>query len=301
MAKTCTYRTFVSAVINSLTKELRNLSRKSLSRSALFALFDGHAGKLAAEYCASHLPNRLSATCFKYSKPAKDLASIEKAMKKIFIETYKTVDDEFLKEARKHRPTLKDGTTATTLLLLNDVLYCANIGDSRAVVCRYKPQSKETLAMQITVDHSPIIFNERMRIQKAGGTVKDGRVFGVLEVSRSIGDGQFKAHGVICVPDIKKITLTPEDLFIILACDGLWKCFSSDEAVKFCINKYRSLKDESFEDTSLVSNGKSEDDRMNCIWLKIADELSADAVLRGCGDNVSVVLVVFKQNLGDHI
>lgn len=111
-------------------------------------------------------------------------------MKKIFTDTYKAVDDEFLKEAKKSRPTLKDGTTATTLLLLNDVLYCANIGDSKvcfwrlvvcfilllfiqAVVCRQKSGTDEkNLAMQITVDHSPLAFNERMRIQKAGGTVK---------------------------------------------------------------------------------------------------------------------------------
>lgn len=35
---------------------------------------------------------------------------------------------------------------------------------------------------------------------------------GILEVSRSIGDGQFKAHGVTAVPDVKKLTLTFEDM-----------------------------------------------------------------------------------------
>lgn len=33
---------------------------------------------------------------------------------------------------RCRRPTWKDGTTATTIFLLNSTVYCANIGDSRA-------------------------------------------------------------------------------------------------------------------------------------------------------------------------
>ena len=48
-----------------------------------------------------------------------------------------------------------------------------------------------------------------MRVQKTGASLKDGRVLGVLEVTRSIGDGQFKAYGVTCVPDVRKCQLNP--------------------------------------------------------------------------------------------
>ena len=41
---------------------------------------------------------------------------------------------------------------------------------------------------------------------------------GVLEVSRSIGDGQFKAHGVSCVPDVKKFSITTEDRSLLMLC-----------------------------------------------------------------------------------
>jgi len=34
---------------------------------------------------------------------------------------------------------------------------------------------------------------------------------GVLEVSRSIGDGAFKMHGVSSTPDVKKCQLTADD------------------------------------------------------------------------------------------
>lgn len=40
---------------------------------------------------------------------------------------------------------------------------------------------------------------------------RDGRVQGILEVSRSFGDRRFKRCGVISTPDIKRCTLTEND------------------------------------------------------------------------------------------
>ena len=57
-------------------------------------------------------------------------------------------------------------------------MQCANNALLRRDVIRVREQ-----------DHSPTVYEERMRIQKAGGVVVDGRVQGVIEVSRSIGDG----------------------------------------------------------------------------------------------------------------
>ncbi|VDM58671.1 unnamed protein product [Angiostrongylus costaricensis] len=162
--------------------------------------------------------------------------------------------------------------------MLNDALYVANIGDSKAIVCRKKEDAFSPI--ELTVDHNPTMYEERMRIQKAGGTVRqvmlsasmDGRVNGIIEVSRSIGDGQFKAHGVTCIPDMKKLTITPNDRFLILACDGLWKSFGNEEAIKY-VNEL------------LENSVKGMDDKE--IWQQIADELAAEAVRRKCGDNVS--------------
>lgn len=42
---------------------------------------------------------------------------------------------------------------------------------------------------------------------------REGRVLGVLEVSRSIGDGRFKRCGVSCVPDVMRCTLTDNDRY----------------------------------------------------------------------------------------
>lgn len=38
---------------------------------------------------------------------------------------------------------------------------------------------------------------------------------------------------ISALPDVKRITLTPKDEFMILACDGIWNSLSSDEVVDF--------------------------------------------------------------------
>jgi hypothetical protein len=43
---------------------------------------------------------------------------------------------------------------------------------------------------------------------KAGGFVSDGRVCGIMEVSRSIGDAALKSKGVSAVPETTRIALT---------------------------------------------------------------------------------------------
>uniref|UniRef100_A0A914Y0I6 PPM-type phosphatase domain-containing protein n=1 Tax=Panagrolaimus superbus TaxID=310955 RepID=A0A914Y0I6_9BILA len=180
-------------------------------------------------------------------------------------------------------PFLKDGSTVTVLFLLNNVLYIANVGDSRAILCRQKLEDSSYVPLILTIDHSPMLFDERMRIQKSGGFVRDGRVQGSIEVSRSIGDFAFKNLGLTCIPDIKKVTLSDNDKFVILGCDGLWKVFTSEEAATFVIEKLKSLKKEEIFEKSK--------------WDLIVDDLSAEAIRRGCGDNVSVILIGFKSAL----
>ncbi|GIZ03453.1 hypothetical protein CEXT_103431 [Caerostris extrusa] len=60
------------------------------------------------------------------------------------------------------------------------------------ILKKYNKKSGKYGAIPLSTDHSPQDYAERMRIQKVGGCVRDGRVMGVIEVSRSIGDGQYK-------------------------------------------------------------------------------------------------------------
>lgn len=94
------------------------------------------------------------------------------------------------------------------------VLYCANAGDARGVLCRAGK------AVRLTYDHKGSDKQEAKRITDAGGFVMSGRVNGVLAVTRSLGDSSMKEF-VVGSPYTTETELSEQDEFLILACDGV--------------------------------------------------------------------------------
>lgn len=94
------------------------------------------------------------------------------------------------------------------------VLYCANAGDARGVLCR------RGKAVRLTYDHKGSDRQEAKRITDAGGFVLSGRVNGVLAVTRSLGDSSMKEF-VVGAPYTTETELCNDDEFLILACDGV--------------------------------------------------------------------------------
>ena len=78
------------------------------------------------------------------------------------------------------------GCTAVVAVIHGNKLYVANAGDSRCVLCR----GKETVSL--TEDHKPTNPDEERRIKAAGGFVSEGRINGGLNLSRAIGDMNYK-------------------------------------------------------------------------------------------------------------
>lgn len=252
-----------------------------VSNVSYFAVFDGHGGARASRFAAEHLHHNLAKKF-----PSGETENVDKLIKKCLLDTFRQTDEDFLKKASSQKPAWKDGTTATCVLVVDDMIYVANLGDSRAVLCRMEATSgadgqRRSVTLALSKEHNPTIYEERMRIQRAGGTVRDGRVLGVLEVSRSIGDGQYKRCGVISTPDVRRCQLTANDRFIILACDGLFKVFSADEAVKFVLNV---LQEGSVEPKPGLTDKEVR-------FEAACQQLASEAVRRGCADNVTVILL----------
>ena len=68
-----------------------------------------------------------------------------------------------------------------------------------------------------------------------------GRVNGNLNLSRSLGDLKYKQivnappqdQMITAFPDVTATQMTPQDEFMILACDGVWDILSNQDACDF--------------------------------------------------------------------
>uniref|UniRef100_A0A0D3H517 protein-serine/threonine phosphatase n=1 Tax=Oryza barthii TaxID=65489 RepID=A0A0D3H517_9ORYZ len=163
-------------------------------RCAHFAIYDGHGGRLAAEYAQKHLHQNMDV----------------KAAKKAIIEGFRRTDECLLQESTKGN--WQDGATAVCVWVLGQTVVVANAGDAKAVLARSTSADGEGAvddaksqlkAIVLTREHKAIFPQERARIQKAGGSVgPNGRLQGRIEVSRALGDRQFKKVGLIATPDV---------------------------------------------------------------------------------------------------
>jgi len=180
------------------------------------------------------------------------------------------------------------GCTSVIALIVKNMVYVANTGDSRAIVAR------KALAYPLSIDHKPTLSAERNRIYKAGGYVNvQGRICDDLNLSRSIGDLRFKvdttigpeAQIITALPDIKEYALKQEDQFIVVACDGVWDVMSNQEVVDFVLRELKNgekkvsaiverLLDKCISPNLFQTNGLG-GDNMTCIivLLKAPEEL----------------------------
>lgn len=120
-------------------------------------------------------------------------------------------------DARSHRVHAYAPPQGTPL---RRVLYTANAGDARAVLCR------AGRAVRLTYDHKGSDKQEAKRIMDAGGFVMSGRVNGVLAVTRSLGDSSMKDF-VVGSPYTTETELADDDEFLIISCDGVTISVSS--------------------------------------------------------------------------
>jgi protein phosphatase 1G len=176
------------------------------------------------------------------------------------------------------------GCTAYVLVIHDRKLYFANAGDSRSVMC------KGGNAIPMSVDHKPSIPAELKRIEKAGGWVSDGRVLGNLNLSRGLGDTEYKMDKKLKndqqilsnMPDIKIENVTKDIDFIVLACDGIWDCKTNQEVCDFFIDKFN----------------KDPEGRISEYIEDLFDEILAPDVYTDTGvgcDNMSCIVIQFKK------
>lgn len=228
--------------------------------NAFYGVFDGHGGKHAADFACNHLPRFIA-------ENEKFPSEIELAVASGFLKT-----DVAFAEACSLDAALASGTTALAALVVGSSLVVANAGDCRAVL------SRRGKAVEMSRDHKPSSSQEKKRIEASGGYIYDGYLNGQLNVARALGDWHMEglkngANGPLSAePELMKTTLTEEDEFLIIGCDGLWDVFMSQNAVDFARRRLQEHNDP----------------------VICSKDLVEEALKRKSGDNLAVVVVCFQ-------
>lgn len=199
-----------------------SLDKNAKNPNSFFAVYDGHGGSTVAKYAGENVHKRLTAD------KAYQNAQYQAALKNAFL----GVDVDIQEDPQYRRE--QSGCTAVAALITREgKIYVANAGDSRTII------SVKGEAEALSNDHKPQNDDERARIIAAGGYIEYGRVNGNLALSRALGDFEYKknprlpaeAQIITCDPEIMVHDVTDEDEFLILACDGIWDCLTSQQAV----------------------------------------------------------------------
>ncbi|PWW71941.1 protein phosphatase 2C [Tuber magnatum] len=237
---------------------------------SFFGVYDGHGGDKVAMFSGENVHKILAKqSAFKDS-------DYEQALKDGFLATDRAIlqDPQYRDEV--------SGCTASTALLSDTKIYVANAGDSRTVL------GVKGRAKPLSFDHKPQNEGEKARICAAGGFVDFGRVNGNLALSRAIGDFEFKRSAdlppeqqiVTAFPDVAIHEVSDDDEFLVIACDGIWDCKSSQAVIEF------------------VRRGIAAKQELHTICENMMDNcLASSSETGGVGcDNMTMIVVALLRN-----
>ncbi|XVF45013.1 hypothetical protein PTKIN_Ptkin02bG0171500 [Pterospermum kingtungense] len=227
-------------------------------------VYDGHGGPEASRFVNKHLFPFLHKFATEQGGLSADV--IKKA--------FNATEEEFLHLVKRSLPLKPQITSVGSCCLVgaisNDVLYVANLGDSRAVLGRRISGDKKNMvvAERLSTDHNVGVEEVRKEVEALHPddshivlyTRGVWRIKGIIQVSRSIGDVYlkkpefyrdtiFQQFGnpvpltrplISSEPSILIRKLKPQDLFLIFASDGLWEQLSDEAAVDIVLKNPRA-------------------------------------------------------------
>jgi serine/threonine protein phosphatase PrpC len=132
------------------------------------------------------------------------------------------------------------GSTCILLFIINNCIIISNTGDSRAIIVSQSFKGN-AFVTQMSVDHKPNLPKEKERIIKEKGEVfreeQDepyrvwckGKDYPGIAMSRSLGDAVAKTIGVCYEPEIMLRNIHRDNMYIIVASDGLWDVLSNQQ------------------------------------------------------------------------
>ena len=247
--------------------------------ASLFAIFDGHGGEEVAKF----VEHKFGAELKRSEHYA--TGNYPEALRRTFLrmdEVLSTSEGqkELLKYKEKGGEESCAGCTAHVIFIKDKKMYIANSGDSRSILY------KNNKVVKLSEDHKPDNEIERQRITNAGGFIINGRVNGNLNLSRALGDLEYKKNPklrpeeqlISAMPDVREHLLEADDEFVVMGCDGVWEILSDEEICRF------------------VQERLAVESKVSKVCEDLLDKCLAPDTTQGVGcDNMSAIILKFKN------
>ena len=216
----------------------------------LFGVLDGHGpdGHYVSKFCRDYFIKKMIGYA-EYCKqkglttPEAIYEELKKTRFAYIIDTFQKADAELSKQKFDSH---FSGTTCNIAFQLKRYLITASVGDSRSILVYDKGDSKNQGILPLSRDHKPDLPGEINRILSYGGTVdqitdsegnkvgpqrvwKAGQNYPGLAMSRSLGDFEAKACGVISTPEIIEHELSKSSRYLVICSDGVWEFIKNEQ------------------------------------------------------------------------
>lgn len=109
--------------------------------------------------------------------------------------------------------------------------------ETRSGISRPQQNAICVCCQQELIAVQPLMQHRASDSMQAGGFIAEGRVNGSLNLSRALGDMEYKQSKdkppgeqmVTALPDLRTLALEPGHEFLLLACDGIWDVLTNQE------------------------------------------------------------------------
>ncbi|PXF42992.1 phosphatase 2C 56 [Gracilariopsis chorda] len=207
---------------------------------SLFGVFDGHGGVEASELASERIFGFVLKAYGKHG-------DIREALRSAFLKMDEAISRQYdisvgiATERSRKTSSMSDhplprtdipipfqdlnglcGTTATVVALIEKTMTVAYVGDSRVIAFGEKEVKR------LSEDHRASHSAEQKRCKGQGGCFFNGRINGVLSLTRSIGDADQRKL-VIAEPDFFEVQLNGLFDAVVIASDGVWDVLTDEE------------------------------------------------------------------------
>ncbi|KAK6912485.1 PPM-type phosphatase-like domain [Dillenia turbinata] len=216
--------------------------------TSFFGVYDGHGGKVVAKFCAKYLHQQVLKS---EAYSAGDLGtSVQKAFFRM---------DEMMRGQRGWRE-------LAVLGMLEGFIWSPRSGDGGDQVDDWAFEEEYKDAVTASGPHSDFSG------PTSGSTACVAIIRNNQLLVANAGDSR-------CVISRKgQVELCEDDEFIVLACDGIWDCMSSQQLVDF------------------IHEHLNTETKLSAVCEKVMDKCLAPSTIGGEGcDNMTMVLVQFKK------